>query len=172
MGKVLILINVAGLIVNLLVFLVVVNYFGGFEGEGGPINNSSSPSAPEITTADIEKIVEMKTANVSNSIKSLSQKIHTLTKDHKKITTIVERINIGLSNVMAQARSFEAPVAADTASRVVEEEAEGEDSGEEIPDVSSGSEDGESSEENSPDDSSSDGEAQGNAAVEKKTGGK
>ena len=172
MGKVLILINVAGLIVNLLVFLVVVNYFGGFEDERGPINSSSSSSALEITTADIEKIVETKMANVSNNLKSLSQKIHSLTKDHKKITTIVERVNISLSKIMAQAKSFEDPVAIDTTSRVVEEEAEEEDSGEEIPDVSSDSEDGESSENNSTDDSSSEDEAQGNAAVEKKAGGK
>ena len=72
MGKTLLILNSAGLILNVLVFLIVVNNFPSPESGGAPRPASA---------ADLERVLAEEAARLNKSISDLSAKLSNLSRD-------------------------------------------------------------------------------------------
>ena len=89
MGKVLIVLNVAGLIVNVLVFVIVVAYFENVEQPAEAASGASGPTAK----AELESLLAQQTAKINQSVQAVSQKFRALTKDLKSVSTELKKVS-------------------------------------------------------------------------------
>ena len=89
MGKVLIVLNVAGLVVNVLVFVIVVDYFENVEQPAEAADGASGP----IAKAELERLLVQQSAKINQSIQAVSQKFRALTKDLKSVSTELRKVS-------------------------------------------------------------------------------
>lgn len=88
MGKILILLNAVGLVLNALVFMIVVHYFEGVEGEVTPASAS-----PQLSRAELERIIDQKNGRISNSLSSLSSKVGKISRDVDRVSRLIDQCN-------------------------------------------------------------------------------
>lgn len=78
MAKVLIIINSAGLILNVLVFFLVVHYFSGPPGASPAGIGSAGASAPALSATDLDRELNKRFARFDSTLAALSRKVDNL----------------------------------------------------------------------------------------------
>jgi hypothetical protein len=109
MGKVLIVLNAVGLLLNAVVFIIVVDLSGGLEGV---VDATSAPSKPALSREDVERLLEEKLTKINSGVAStLTSKLQSLTQDLKSVSAAVKGLERQLHTLAAEP---EAPPAAAT----------------------------------------------------------
>jgi len=101
MGKVLILINGTGFILNVLVFFIVVNYFEGIEGQN---TATTSLAAANATKSDLER----ESAAAMKAIQNLGKTLTQILQKSGKVPDDLRRISKELRDLKVELRKLTA----------------------------------------------------------------